>query len=543
MFKIKTKIQFVVFILIMYSAFTNNAQSRFQKTMGGAILDWSNSIIQINDSNYVLLGSTKNFGSGLQDMLLVKTNRDGDTLWCKTIGLSAGDEEGATVQQTTDGGFIITGTTGSTGAGGDDFILIKTDGNGSLQWSKTYGGVNLEYCSGGRQCFDGGYVLAGHTTSYGAGAADIYVVRTDAVGDTLWTRTIGNNTTDNAFGIIQTVDSGFVITGSVLNNGSTDLAAVKLNSYGALVWAKAIGGTNEEIGYSLIQTADSGYCIAGHTLSFGNGNMDAYLVKLDQNGDLSWSQAFGTGDSDLFYFIAPTSDGGFVMTGYVNRQGAGYDNLLLLKSDNTGNIIWGRSVGGSTPARDVGRCVKETFDGTYLVSGFTQSFGGGTEAFFLKTNSLGTAGCNNLSPTITAVAVPTVVTSITPILKAGSILTTPSVVTSGAPVNINTQCFSIGLFENNANTYAQVAVYPNPMATTATVIANVKGSNLVLQICDVTGKVVTSFPSDRFNSDTETHFTINRESMLAGIYFFSIRELKNTASRASLASGKLIVQE
>jgi Secretion system C-terminal sorting domain len=542
MITLKTNIQLVLITLLFFQTTRTDAQSRFQKTMGGAILDWSNSIIQITDSNYVLLGSTKNFGSGLQDMLLVKTNRDGDTLWCKTLGLSAGDEEGATVQETSDNGFMITGTTGSAGAGGDDFILMKTDGNGTLQWAKTYGGVNVEYCCGGSQCFDGGYVIAGHTTSYGAGAADIYVVRTNSVGDTLWTRTIGNNTTDNGFGIIQSADSGFVITGSVVNSGSTDLAVVKLNSSGAIVWAKAIGGANEEIGYSLIQTADSGYCIAGQTLSFGNGNMDAYLVKLDQYGDLSWSQAFGTGDSDLFYFISPTSDGSYVMTGYVNRQGAGYDDLMLLKADNNGNIIWARSVGGSTPARDVGRSVKETFDGTFLVSGFTQSFGGGTDAFFLKTNSQGTAGCNNLSPTISAVTAPSVINSITPILKAGSIITTPAVITSGAPANINTQCFSIGLNEFNTITQEQVAVYPNPMSTTATVIANVKGNNLVLHIYDVTGKAVASFTADKFNADTETYFTVNRESMVAGIYFFNISEL-NIASGASLVSGKLIIQD
>lgn len=527
-------------LLILFMGFNSSAQNRFQKTFGGAVLDWSNAVIQTNDSNYVLLGSTKNFGSGMQDIFLIKTNTSGDTLWCSALGLPPGDEEGATIQQTSDGGFVVTGTTWSTGAGGDDFVLIKTNSVGAVEWSKTYGGANVDFCTGGQPCVDGGYVLTGYTTSYGAGGADMYVVRTNAAGDTLWTRTIGNNGPDYAYSIAQTSDSGFVLTGSFTVSGNDDMAVVKLDAAGTLTWAKAFGDTADEVGYSVVQTADGGYCIAGSTLSVGIGDMDGLIIKTDNAGLLTWSQSFGTPDSDLFYCMKPLNDGtGYIATGYANRQGSAHDDLILLKADLNGAIAWSSVMGGTSAGRDVGRCVYETTDGGFLVSGFTQSFGGGTEAYFIKTDSQGSAGCNAVNVVVSAVAGPQGITTITPVVKAGSVITTPSVIAGSAPVNNNVLCVSTNIFSSPV-LIEGITIEPNPMISqTQVILPGIKNNNLQLSLVDITGKEVTKLQSsDATIADETISFTIDRKNLTTGIYFIRI-----TDSKAYLvATGKLVIQ-
>jgi hypothetical protein len=522
-----------LFILMIVLTVTTQAQMRFQKTIGGSVLDWSNCIIETTDSSYIILGSTKNFGAGLQDILLVRTSLSGDTLWSKSLGMASGDEEGATVQQTSDGGLMITGTTGSAGGGGDDFFLIKTDINGNVQWSKTYGGANLEFCTGGKQLFDGGYVLTGNSSSFGAGAADMYLVRTDLNGDTLWTRTYGINSADYAYGISQTTDSGFIVTGSSSNNGSTDLVLLKTNASGDIIWSKAYGGTGVDIGYAVLQTID-GYCVAGSTTSFGNGAMDAFLLKTDLNGDLSWSQAFGTTDSDLVYSLKPTVDGGYIMTGYAHRSSNINDEVLLLKTDGNGIMQWATIMGGTSAARDVGRCVFQSADGGFLISGFTQSFGGGTEVYFIKTDSQGSAGCNMLNIVITPVTGTAAYNAITITAKTGGIVTSPAVLVNGASANFNTQCISTDVNENGS---INVTVYPNPIVDHA--IITVDGDNindLTLTISDINGKIIDQYLSYE-SAGNKTRFNI-KATYSPGIYFYTVSH----KSAKALKTGKLIIQ-
>jgi hypothetical protein len=530
-----TRKRLSIFLFIL-SITISNAQVRFQKTLGGAVLDWSNCIIPTTDSSLIMLGSTKNFGAGLQDILLVKTTLTGDTLWCKALGLSAGDEEGATVQQTTDGGFMITGTTGSAGGGGDDFLLIKTDAAGTVQWSKTFGGPNVEFCSGGKQLFDGGYILTGNSSSYGAGAADIYLVRTDGNGDTLWTHTYGTSGVDYAYGIAQTTDSGFIITGSSIYNGTSDLILLKTNSTGVVEWSKAYGGSGIEAGYAVVQTTD-GYCAAGSTTSYGTGAMDAFLVKTDQNGDLSWSQTYGTSDSDIVYSMKPTADGGYIMTGYAHRSSNINDEVLLLKTDGNGNMQWATVMGGTSVARDVGRCVFESSDGGFVISGFTQSFAGGTEVYFIKTDPQGNAGCNMLNIPITSATVTPVYNAAILTVKSGAVVTSPTVLVNAAPANFNTLCSSVAVNENEL--HIDVAVYPNPITDHAAIMVTGNADDdLMLTISDISGSVIAHYLTSQ-NQSGKSIFNISRGTLSPGIYFYSVYSRNSSGIR----SGKLIIQD
>ena len=203
-----------------------------------------------------------------------------DTLWTRTYGGSLG-EIAYDIKQTSDGGFIIAGYTYSYGAGDADFYVIKADAAGDTQWTKTYGGINDETAHSVLELSDGGYVILGYTGSFGHGYADIYLVRTNCTGDTLWTRTYGGLFHDFGSEIQQTYDGGYIIAGrySPVYGAVGDMYLVKTDSSGDTLWTKTYGGTGHDIAASVKQTTNGEYIIAGWTESFGAGNRDFYLVK------------------------------------------------------------------------------------------------------------------------------------------------------------------------------------------------------------------------------------------------------------------------
>jgi len=174
------------------TALTGECQSIFQKTYGGGLNDLGWAVEQTNDGGYIVAGSAESFGAGAADFYLIKTDANGDTLWTRTYG-GGGDDFGRAVEQTTDGGYIVAGYTTSFGAGVEDVYLIKTDTNGDTLWTKTYGGAGDDRGWAVEQTTDGGYIVAGGTLSFGAGGNDVYLIKTDANGDTLWTRTYGGS--------------------------------------------------------------------------------------------------------------------------------------------------------------------------------------------------------------------------------------------------------------------------------------------------------------------------------------------------------------
>jgi len=254
---------------------------QWNKTYGGIGCDFATSVIQASDGGYVLAGWTRSFGAGGVDAWLIKTDESGNVVWSQTYG-GATDEFGSVVVQTDDGGYALGGYTASFGAGGFDFWLIGTDADGNMQWNKTYGGSSIDSCTQMVQTSDGGYMLAGYTTSFGAGSYDFYLVKTDANGDMLWNKTYGGIGDDHGWAVVQTSDEGYAIAGytSSFGAGDTDFWLVKINIDGNVLWNETYGGEAREEVYSVIQTVDGGYAIAGYTRSFGAGALDFWLIKL-----------------------------------------------------------------------------------------------------------------------------------------------------------------------------------------------------------------------------------------------------------------------
>jgi len=268
-----------------YSSPNPLSSTSFAKTYRGTDNKWASSVQQTSDGGYIVAGHK--YSLGAYDIFLIKTDANGNVQWAKTYG-GTSYEEATSVQQTSDGGYIVAGWTGSFGAGGSDFFLIKTDANGNIIWAKTYGGTNNDSASSVQQTSDGGYILAGYTTSFGAGLSDVFLIKTDANGNVQWAKTYGGTNNDWAYSVQQTSEGGYIVAGTTrsFGVGSYNIFFIKTDANGNIIWAKTYGGTGGDEAYSVQQTSDGGYILAGRTYSFGAGTWDAFLIKTDADGNI-----------------------------------------------------------------------------------------------------------------------------------------------------------------------------------------------------------------------------------------------------------------
>jgi hypothetical protein len=261
-----------------------NGNISWAKTYGGT---YATSVQQTSDGGYIVAGYTQSFGAGGGDFFLIKTDANGNIQWAKTYG-GTDTDVATSVQQTSDGGYIVLGYTGSFGAGWIDIFLIKTDANGNVQWAKTYGGTSYDWFANVQQTSDGGYIMAGYTVSFGAGGADIFLIKTDTNGNIQWAKTYGGTNGDYASSVQQTSDGGYIVAGYTFSfgAGALDIFLIKTDTNGNIQWAKTYGGTNGDYASSVQQTSDGGYIVAGRTYSFGAGLSDIFLIKTDANGNI-----------------------------------------------------------------------------------------------------------------------------------------------------------------------------------------------------------------------------------------------------------------
>jgi len=413
--------------------------SHFCKAIGGKNDDGGHSLIQTSDGGYAIAGFTSSFGAGSSDAYLVKLDADGNLQWTKTIGGPA-SEEGNSLIQTSDGGYVIAGFTESFGAGETDVYVVKLDANGNLQWTKTIGGKGWDAGLSLIQTSDGGYAIAGYTTSFGAGDYDVYVVKLDAKGNLQWTKTIGGTKDDRGASLIQTSDGGYAIAGYITSFGAGggDVYVVKLDAKGNLQWTKTIGGPADEIGFSLIQISDSGYAIAGYITSFGAGGGDVYVVKLDANGNLQWTKTIGGPGDEAGYSLIQTSDGGYAIAGATQSFGAGKkEDVYVVKLDANGNLLWTKTIGGENDDR--GFSLIQTSDGGYAIAGTTASFDAGDlDVYVVKLDKNGNACCA-VSQT-SQVGSGGRLSSPASSIGSGGTLTTPPTPTTSSGGTLTNQC-------------------------------------------------------------------------------------------------------
>lgn len=375
--------------IALISPICANAVITFEKTFGGAECDRGYSVQQTTDGGYIIVGITESFGAGDFDVYLIKTDSLGDTLWTKTFGGTDYDE-GSSIQVTSDGGYIITGSIHAYGDIEDtsDVYLIKIDSSGNKEWDRTYGGDSADYGKSVQQTQDGGYIIAGVTESYSAGSYDVWLIKTNSAGNKLWDKTFGGNSADYGNSVQQTSDGGFIVTGGTVSygtGGSSDMWLIKTDSLGNKEWDKTFGGPDGDGGSCVQQTSDGGYIITGNFQPLDY--LDVWLIKTDTSGDTLWTKTFGGTPPDAGKSVAQTSDGGYLITGHTQSYGAGSADVYLIKTDENGNTLWTKTFGGSS--WDVGSSVTQTSDGGYIIAGYTESYGAGGDVYLIKTDSLG----------------------------------------------------------------------------------------------------------------------------------------------------------
>jgi hypothetical protein len=520
--------KFLIISILAINYFTTNAQHTFQKTYGGTAMDNGNSVRQTFDGGYIVVGTTTSFGSGGGDVLAIKTNELGDTSWTKTFGGASDNEYGFCVQQTTDSGYIISGVASSFDDVAGDIYIIKLNASGDTIWTRTYGGIGYEWGAYLQQTTDGGYIIAGQTPAFGAGGFDAYLIKIDVAGNLSWTKTYGGSGLEIGSAVQQTTDGGYILSGQIdsYGAGSTDFYLVKTDSTGNVVWAKAYGTPGSESGVTVKQTSDGGYIIGGTSENaIGPLGPDMCLIKTDSIGDTLWTKLYGGPMIDECYEVVQTTDGGYMMCGKsFSFSTAGDYDVYIVKTDGQGIVQWSRSFGdsGSGSKNDIGNSIFQTNDGGYIIVGESMyGFGIGLKNIYLiKTDSLGNSGCNQGYPaTATSIFSPLFMSPPTLTSSGGTISFPVTMVNSGGIPTTN--CLSTEVVENTSDVY--IALYPNPFSTTITFefyLDEIK--NASISIVDMIGNVVKNVQASALQPENNK-ITIDLSKLSSGIYFCQFR--------------------
>jgi len=340
----------------------------WEKRFGGSDTDIGYFVEQTRDEGYILIGTTKSFGAGSTDVLLIKTDASGEEIWNKTFGGTSADH-GKSVYQTKDNGFILFGTTYSFDQGNGDAWLIKTDASGNELLNKTFGGSNPEEGYYLQQTNDDGYILTGFGFFDDGIELDVFLIKTDASGEASWQKHFNRSHDDIGLCVQQTGDGGYVLSGITDYYGmeTGDIWVVKTNEEGEMQWNKTYGGQKSDAGFCIQQTLDGGYVIVGSTSSFKAEKNDIYFFKINKTGAMVWQKQFGGLEDDIGYDVQLTDDGGFIIVGRKEDHLANGD-IWLIKTDALGEPQWDHVF--VRDGFEESWSVKQTKDKGYILVGY-----------------------------------------------------------------------------------------------------------------------------------------------------------------------------
>jgi len=475
-------IAFLTFFSVLFQSFFSFGQVvKFELVTGTQQYDDAKCVIQTLDSGYAVVGSTSAFGGGQSDIYLTKISKKGVVLWHQAIG-GAGIEKGNSLIQTPDSGFTITGYSNSDGTGGYDVYLAKTDKNGVLEWSNTYGGFDWDFGNSLIRTIAGDYVICGSTYSAGKGNGDVYLLKTNSSGVLLWDSAYGGDNEDVGNSVSEANGGGYFITGYTksFGKGNEDVYLLKTDINGNLLWTKTYGGPLEEKGNEGKPTADGGYIVISAAKSFSPTNhYENWLLKTDALGDIVWTQRDANSYNRVSTSVCQTADGGYIFAGHLDIS-SDY-NMFLYKTNPTGGWTDIGVYGGT--GNENAYSVKQTLDKGYVVVGTTESYGTGMpNIYVLKTDS--------------------------------------DLVSSGKVVIV------VGVTENKL-TPENISLYPNPASDHFTIQAELRST---LEISDPLGRIIATHPIDRGKND------IRVADLPEGVYFVQVRNETN------FSSGKIIVR-
>lgn len=391
-----------------------NSSIVWQKSYGGSNDDWISSIKQTSDGGYAGVGYSNSVNGDISDhrggtdLWMLRLNINGELLWQKSVG-GYGDEYSGydkAIDQTSDGGFIIAGSSNSNDSyisgnhGASDYLIIKMDESGEIEWQKCLGGSGYDGANAIVQTSDGGYIVAGYSNSNDGDVSgnhsgyDYWIVKLDAFGNLVWQKSLGGYGEDIASSIDQTSDGGYIVAGHSWSNaggditgnhGGTDYWIVKLSTDGNLIWQKSLGGSANDVCFSIEDADDGGFLMAGFSASNNNdvsgnhGGGDYWIVKLNMDGALVWEKTLGGSSQENAFSIKKSHDGiGYLVggTAYSNDGDVSGNfseppNSWIIKIDLSGNLIWQKSFGGNLD--DAVWSIEPLNDGGFVVGGYSNS--------------------------------------------------------------------------------------------------------------------------------------------------------------------------
>ena len=371
-------ILFALFLCCCSFASAAEPQEEWNRTFGGPYADGAWCLQETDDGGYILVGNSASRGEG-SDLLLIRTNSTGRCIWSRTWGGSS-EDAGYFVQKTRDGGFIVTGSTKSYSMGEELLWLLKIDVNGNLSWERTFGGFVSSAGDGGwsvNETRDGGYIVTGYTQSKGNGRKDLWLLKTDGEGNKIWDRTFGGRNDDVGMSVLQSRDGGYIVAGRTASftKGGDDIWLLKTDLLGDEQWNRTFGGSQDDAGFQVLEVKD-GYALVGRTES-GSDSKKITLIKVNLYGRKLWERSYsGSSASSL----QSTADGGYVIAGRIDNIDTGRD-ALIIKTDSTGREEWSMTRGGR--GDDIGTFAIQNRDGSYTMTGITDSYGAGREDAWL----------------------------------------------------------------------------------------------------------------------------------------------------------------
>jgi hypothetical protein len=456
----------VIFGLIIVLQSTNLLAQEIvsENWYGGNYRDEGYDAVQMDDGGFLITGIYQE--SYYNDIYLIRTNSNGDTLWTKTYGGGSWDN-GRSIISTYDNMYLVAGRTfssGSTSSG--DGYLIKIDADGNFVWDETYGSSDKDGSFNVIQTSDSCYVFTGQYDY-----SDLWVLKTDSAGVEIWSKTYG---VEIGYKLIETSDKNYLVTGA--SGSPNNMYIAKLNSSnGDTIWTCSLGGNNREWGYALCNSYNGGYIALGSTNSFGAGGYDIYLAEITADGDTIATKTFGMAQNENCYSICQTPDSGYIICGSTNSIGTGLNDIYVIKLDINLDTLWTETYGGIY--NDWANQILCSADGNYVIIGSTESFGNSGDVYFLK-------------------------------------------ISENDPSNID---FDSDNSIDLPDRYSLTQNHPNPFNPTTTISYSVAQSGHVkLTIYNVLGQEMTTLVDGHLTSG-KYKAQLNAQSWRSGIYFYQLK--------------------
>ncbi len=469
-----------------------SAQNTFEKRYGTLNFEeiWESKIL--SDSTIVHAGYT-NINNGY----LVKTKLNGDTIWTREIKDPAFDIL-YSVDETLDKAIITVGRSSSFGAGALDIYLLKINKNGIPLWRKAIGGSGDETANEIKKTSDKGFIIVGNTYSFGAGGNDFYIVKIDSVGTILWTKTIGANLNDNAYSVIEAYNKDIVVTGLTTENpgpgNNVDVLIARLDKNGNIKWTNKYGhSAGDDRGQSIVENSNKELVVTGLY-----NTTEVLFLKTDSLGNVLTSKSYNTGAFECGYSIKNTKDNNFLICGHQSVPAFGYD-YLFMKVDPSGDTLWLKNYGDANS--QFGTNIEECFDKSIFITGRSLISGSDYDYCILRTDSMGKTACTNRNASVAIVNLSLTAMAKTYTISSGGILNvgTQTATSSGSITILCQSSSTVSTGLSKTNNTASILVYPNPSSETLSIdLPNIEEYHL--EIYNTIGQKIYSTDINKNNN-------------------------------------------